>query len=309
VRRSSAPRSRARRRHPALRLVALVLLFASLAPLARAEAQPADSAGGGAAPAPRDATLPASESQAAAVLETSPRHGEYVEIAMPDGGTPIRTWVVWPERKDEAPVVLVIHEIFGLSPWIRALGDQLAREGFIAVVPDLVSGLGPGGGGTDSTRSRDEVVALVRKLTPEMAAARLDAVYDWAVKQPAASSRVATVGFCWGGGVSFAYAAHRPGLRAAVVYYGTSPDSAALTRIQAPVLGLYGGDDARVDATIAPAKRVLDARKRSYQPNLFAGAGHGFLRQQDARDGANRRATGQAWPKTIAFLKRNLEKK
>lgn len=306
-------RSARRSDRPVLRLLAPLVVFAVLASFASAEAQHADSSGAGAvpvpAPAPRDPNLPASESQAAAALETSPRHGEYIDVAMPGGGTPIRTWVVWPERKDKAPVVLVIHEIFGLSPWIRALGDQLAREGFVAVVPDLVSGLGPGGGGTDSTHSRDEVVALVRKLTPDMADSRLDAVYDWAVKQPAAEPRVATVGFCWGGGRSFAYAAHRPELRAAVIYYGTSPDSAALVKVRAPVLGLYGGDDARVDATIDPAKRVLDARKKSYAPNLFAGAGHGFLRQQEDREGANRRATLEAWPKTITFLKRNLEKK
>ena len=298
---------------PVLRLLAILVVSATLVPFARAHAQHADSSGAGAvpvpAPAPRDPNLPASETQAAAALETSPRHGEYVDVAMPDGGTPIRAWVVWPERKDRAPVVIVIHEIFGLSPWIRALGDQLAREGFVAVVPDLVSGLGPNGGGTEATQSRDEVVALVRKLTPEMADARLDAVYDWAVKQPAALPRVATVGFCWGGGRSFAYAAHRPELKAAVVYYGVSPDSAALTKISAPVLGLYGGDDARVDATIDPAKHALDARKKSYEPNLFAGAGHGFLRQQEDREGANRRATIEAWPKTITFLKRNLEKK
>ena len=300
-------------RRPAFPLFAILVVFAGLAPFSRAAAQHADTSAAGAvpvpSPAPRNPNLPPSESQAAAALETSPRHGEYFDVAMPDGGTPIRTWVVYPERKDKAPVVLVIHEIFGLSPWIRALGDQLAREGFIAVVPDLVSGLGPGGGGTDSTHSRDEVVALVRKLTPEMADARMDAVYDWAVKQPAALPRVGTVGFCWGGGRSFAYAAHRPAVRAAVVYYGVAPDSAALTKIQAPVLGLYGGDDARVDATIDPAKKVLDARKKSYQPNVFAGAGHGFLRQQEDRDGANRRATLEAWPKTITFLKRNLERK
>lgn len=296
-------------RSPRSSVLALVLLFAASPVLApAAHAQPRDSVRSAAAARPRDPQLPASETAAPAVLESSPRHGEYVDVPEA-GGPPIRTWVVYPERKDQAPVVLVIHEIFGLSPWIRALGDQLAREGFLAVVPDLVSGLGPGGGGTDSMHSRDEVVALVRRLTPEMADARLDAVMDWATKQPAARPRVATVGFCWGGGRSFAYAAHQPQLRAAVVYYGVSPDSAALLRIHVPVLGLYGGDDARVDATIDAAKTTLAARKVSYEPNLFAGAGHGFLRQQEDRDGANLRATEQAWPKTIAFLKEHLEAK
>jgi len=293
-------------RSPALVLLLIVASLAAIAPAARTQAR--DSVPPVAAPPPRDPRLPASETQAPAVLESSPRHGEYVDVPEA-GGPPIRTWVVYPERKDRAPVVLVIHEIFGLSPWIRALGDQLAREGYLAVVPDLVSGLGPGGGGTDSTHSRDEVVALVRKLTPDLAQARLDAVFDWASKQPAARPSIATVGFCWGGGQSFAYAAHQPKLKAAVVYYGVSPDSAALLRIHVPVLGLYGGDDARVDATIDAAKAALDARQVPYEPNLFAGAGHGFLRQQEDRDGANRRATEQAWPKTLAFLKKSLEAK
>jgi len=258
--------------------------------------------------AARDPKLPAGEAEASAVLESSPRHGEYVDVVGP-GGAPIRTWVVYPERKTKAPVVLVIHEIFGLSPWIRALTDQLAAEGFVAVAPDLVSGMGPGGGGTDSTKTRDEVVALVRALTPEAATARLDAVHDWALTLPAAAPRAATIGFCWGGGESFAYAAHQAKLRAAVVYYGVSPDSAALERIHVPVLGLYGGDDARVNATIPPAKARLAARRVFYDPNVFDGAGHGFLRQQDGRDGANLRATRKAWPKTIAFLKKNLEGK
>ena len=225
---------------------------------------------------------------------------------MPDG-SPIRTWVVYPERKERAGVVLIIHEIFGLSPWIRALADQVAREGFIAVAPDLISGMGPGGGGTDSTRSRDEVVGLVRALTPEVTKARLDAVCDWAIARPSATPKAATIGFCWGGGRSFAYAAQRPGLRAAVVYYGVSPDSALLPLVKAPVLGLYGGDDARVNATIAPAQKELKRRKGAYQPHEFAGAGHGFLRQQTGREGANLAATQKAWPLTVAFLRKYLD--
>ena len=275
--------------------------FAAALLLALASPAPADSL----TPL-RDARLPAGEEQALDVLNHSPRHGEYVDITAADG-TRLRTWVVYPERRDRAGVVLIVHEIFGLSDWIRALADQVARDGFIAVVPDLVSGLGPGGGGTDSTHSRDEVVALVRGLTPAMTQARLDAVFDWTAKLPSANGRVATLGFCWGGGRSFEYAALQPGLRAAVVYYGVSPDSALLRRVAAPVLGLYGGDDARVNATIEPAKQALKARRRFYDATEFEGAGHGFLRQQSARDGANLRAAQRAWPRTVAFLKKYLE--
>jgi carboxymethylenebutenolidase len=229
-----------------------------------------------------------------------------VDVKNPAGGAPIRTFVVYPERKDKAGVVIVIHEIYGLSDWIRSVADALAREGFIAVAPDLISGLGPGGGGTESAASRDDVVKLVRGISPEDANARLDAVRAWAIALPAANGRTATIGFCWGGARSFAYAAAQPALDAAVVYYGTSPETGELARVRAPVVGLYGGDDARVNATIPAAETEMKRLGRVYEPNVYEGAGHGFLRQQDGKEGANLRATEQAWPRTVAFLKERL---
>jgi carboxymethylenebutenolidase len=254
----------------------------------------------------QDKNLPPGEEQAKAFLEKSPRHGEFVDVKMPGSNTRINTWVVYPERKDKAPVVLVIHEIFGLSDWIRALGDQLAKDGYIAVVPDLISGMGPGGGGTDSAKSRDDVVKLIRGLTPEETIARLNAVRDYAIHLPSANGKSATVGFCWGGGNSFSYAAAQPNLNAAVLYYGVSPDSALLSKIKAPVFGNYGGDDARVNATIGDAATEMKRLGKVYEYEIYDGAGHGFLRQQSGRDGANMRATEKAWPKTLAFLKKYL---
>ena len=138
-------------------------------------------------PSQRDPNLPPSEQQAKGALEKSPRHGEWVDVKVPGAAVPVRTWVVYPERKEKAGVVLVIHEIYGASDWIRGVADQLAREGFIGVAPDLISGKGPGGGGTDSAASRDEVVKLIRGLTPEETTARLNAVREWAIRLPAAS--------------------------------------------------------------------------------------------------------------------------
>ncbi len=277
------------------------------APEAKASPAPSQAPAAAPAPAPRDENLPPGESQAKAALEKSPRHGEWVDIKLPSGGTPIRAWVVYPERKDKAGVVIVIHEIFGLSDWIRGVADQLAKDGFIAVAPDLISGLGPNGGGTDSVASRDDVTKLVRGITPEDATDRLNAVRDYAVKLPAANGKSATIGFCWGGARSFAYAAAQPGLNAAVVYYGTSPEAADLAKIKAPVLGNYGSDDARVNATVGPAEAEMKKLGKSYEPNTYEGAGHGFLRQQDGRDGANLKATQKAWPRTVAFLRQNLK--
>jgi len=255
----------------------------------------------------RDEKLPASESQAKSALDKSPRHGEYVDVKNPAGGPAIRSWIMYPERKEKAGVVIVIHEVFGLSDWARAVADQLAREGFIAVVPDLVSGMGPNGGGSDSSPSRDDVVKLVRALTPDEATARLNAVRDYAIHLPAANGKAATVGFCWGGGRSFSYAAAQPTLAGAVVFYGTPPEPADLARIKAPVLGFYGGDDARVTATVAATETEMKKLGKTYEPHVFEGAGHGFLRAQDDRNGANLKATQQAWPRTVAFLRDQLK--
>jgi carboxymethylenebutenolidase len=204
--------------------------------------------------------------------------------------------------------VIVIHEIYGLTDWIRGVADQLAEDGFIAVAPDLICGKGPNGGCTDSAASRDEVVKLVRGLTPDEVVTRLNRVREYATKLPAANGKTATVGYCWGGSTSFSYAAAQPGLNAAVVYYGGSPsDPATLASINAPVLGLYGGDDARVNATIEPAAAEMKKLGKVYETHIYEGAGHGFLRAQTGRDGANMRATEQSWPTTLAFLRKYLQ--
>jgi carboxymethylenebutenolidase len=267
-------------------------------------ASPAASPSPANVPVPFDETLPPPEETSKAALERSPRHGEWVDVKLADG-TPLRTWVVYPERKDKAPAVIVIHEIFGLSDWIRAVADQLAEDGFIAVAPDLLSGKGPGGGGTDAIGGRDDVTKAVRGLAGDEVNARLNAVRDYAIKLPAANGKTATIGFCWGGGKSFAFAAAQPALNAAVVYYGTAPEAAALAGLKAPVLGLYGGDDARVNATIEPTAAEMKKLGKTYATQIYDGAGHGFLRAQGGRDGANLKATRQAWPRTIEFLRKH----
>ena len=247
--------------------------------------------------------LPASDEASRARLNSSPRHGEWVKVQ--SGGDTINAWVVYPERSDPAPVVLVIHEIYGLTDWIRAVADQLAAEGYIAIAPDIPTGKGPGGGGTESV-DRDGAVALVRALDRAEVVSRLNATAQYATSLPAAQDKWASIGFCLGRSTSFAYAAAQPNLSAAVVYYGTSPSAEALAFIQAPVLALYGGDDARVNRTIPPAEAEMKRLGKSYQPEIYDGAGHGFLRAQEGRDGANMRASEQAWPVTIGFLKKEL---
>jgi carboxymethylenebutenolidase len=269
-------------------IIPLMVVLALAAPLAELGAQ----------------DLPASGADPLARLDASSRHGEWTMYDAGEGDS-VMAWVVYPERSDAAPVVVVIHEINGLTDWVRGVADQLAAEGFIAIAPDLLSGKGPGGGGTDSFE-QGTVRQAIRELDRGEITQRLNSAVHYAMNLPAAADKFASIGFCWGGSSSFLYATAQPHLSAAVVYYGGAPDAEALARIEAPVLGLYGGDDARVNATIAPADEEMKRLGKRYEFGIYDGAGHGFLRNQEDRDGANMSATKEAWPRTIAFLKAEL---
>src|SRR6266545_3113957 len=245
--------------------------------------------------------LPADAEHAMERLNSSPRHGEWAMIRTSPTDS-IRAWVVYLDRKTKAPVVVVIHEIFGLSTWVRAVADQLAADGFIAIAPDLLT-MKPRSAGSD-TLTQQEASAAIRTLDAGWVQQQIDAVAKYGMALPAAQQRYGIVGFCWGGGVSFAHVAHSPSLGASVVYYGVSPPNDRLSAVKAPVLGLYGGNDARVNATIPPADSALRTMGKTYVHNAYDGAGHGFLRQQTGANGANMTATQQAWPATIAWFKR-----
>ena len=254
-------------------------------------------------PSAGEADVPPSGDAAKQAVAETPRHGEWVDIEFE--GSPIKTFVAYPERGDEAPVVIVIHEIYGMSDWIKGVADQLAAEGYVAVAPDLLSGMGPDGGGTDSIENvREEI----RKLKPEMVTERLNAVGQWARDQPSTTDKVGVIGFCLGGSQSFNYAAMGGDhLDAAVVYYGTAPsDAEQIAKVGVPVLGLYGGDDARVTSTVEPTTAAMDEAGKNYETHVYEGAGHGFLRQQDGRDGANMKAAREAWKATLDFFKTHL---
>jgi carboxymethylenebutenolidase len=248
--------------------------------------------------------LPPVEMEAKDRLVSSPRHSEWVVVNAP-GGDKVDAFVVYPERKEPAPVVIVIHEIFGLTDWARSVADQLAAEGFLAVAPDFLSGKGPDGKGSASL-APDEARRVNSGLQPAEVVRRLNAVARYATGLSAATDGYAVVGFCWGGGMSYLYATEQPDLGAAVVYYGVSPATAALAAVRAPVLGLYGGDDARVNATIPAAEEEMKRLVKRYDVEIYDGAGHAFLRQQDGRGGANLRAAQKAWPRTVQFLKSAL---
>lgn len=247
--------------------------------------------------------LPADAETAVSRLEASPRHGEWITYDAGMGDR-VEAWVVYPERSDPAPVVIVIHEIFGMTDWIRAVADQVAAAGYIAIAPDLLSGKAPDGGG--SAALGDQVTRVIRDLDRAEVNRRLVAAADYAMALPSAAPRVAAMGFCWGGSTTFQLATAYADLAGAAVYYGGSPPTETLTTVQARVLGLYGGNDNRVNATIPDAEAEMERLGKSYEPLIYDGAGHGFLRQQSGQDGANMAATRRAWARTLEFFQEVL---
>jgi carboxymethylenebutenolidase len=247
--------------------------------------------------------LPAGAADVEARIKASPRHAEWATIKTGPTDSVI-AWVVYPERRDKAPVVVVVHEIFGLSTWVRGVADQLAADGFIAIAPDLLTM--KRGGNLTSEWAGDSARAAIRTLKPDDVQRDISAVARYGMALPAATLKYGVVGYCWGGSTVFAHAVAAPDVDAVVVYYGTSPPNEQLASVKAPVLGLYGGDDARVNATIAPAESALKALGKSYEPIVLPGAGHGFLRAQEGQNGANMNATKQAWPRTIQFFRKHL---
>ena len=250
-------------------------------------------------------SIPAGATDAMARLAASPRHGEWVTVQTGPTDS-VRAWVVYPERSTPAPVVLVVHEIFGLSHWIRAVADQLAAEGFIAIAPDLLT-MQNLPAGADGAPDADQARAVIGSLDRDAIHRQLLAVAEYGMSLPSAVRRYGIVGFCWGGTASFEHAIRSPSLGASVVYYGSMTDNDQLASVQAPVLGLYGGNDNRVNATIPATQAEMSRLGKTYETEIFDGAGHGFLRQQDGADGANLRASEGAWPRTVAWFRANLE--
>lgn len=219
-------------------------------------------------------------------LAKSPRHSEWVKVK--NGTREVNSFIVYPENKKNATAVVVIHEIFGMSDWVQQLTDELAEAGYIAIAPDLLSGMGPNGGGTSSLEG-NAVRQAIGALPPDQITADLNAVADYVAKVPGANGKVAVTGYCWGGSQSFRFATNRPSLKAAFAFYGSAPgsnaqgqtyaaDKAALGKISAPVYGFYAENDGRIDATIPPTSDAMKELKKTYDPVTYAGAGHGFMR-------------------------------
>lgn len=236
-------------------------------------------------------------------LEKSPRHLEWVTVK--HGDREVKCFIAYPEVKSNATAVVVIHEIFGLTDWARGVTDQLAAAGYIAIAPDLLSGAAPGGGGTAELGGNDAVRKAIAALQPEQITADLDAAVDYVAALPSCNGKVVVAGFCWGGTQSFRFATNNKKIKAAFVFYGTGPDQAAEAgRIAGPVYGFYGGNDNRVTATVPASTRLMQTVGKVYEPMIYDGAGHGFMRAGEAPDAneANRKARDEAWKRWKELL-------
>src|SRR6202161_3420648 len=201
-------------------------------------------------------------------LAKSPRHSEWVMVK--HDGRSVETFVVYPESKDKKPVVLIIHEIFGMTDWVQDLADQVAAAGYIAVAPDLLSGMGPNGG-RSSSFAEGKTMEAVSHPRPDKVTADLNAAADYGLKIPAANGKLFVAGYCWGGGQSFRFATNRSDLSAAFVFYGPPPDQDAIVRIKAPIYGFYAGEDARIGATVPGTIEAMKAAGKTYEPVTYDG--------------------------------------
>lgn len=238
-------------------------------------------------------------------LEKSPRHLEWVTVKQ--GSRDVKCFIAYPEVADKATAVVVIHEIFGMTDWVRGVTDQLAEAGYIAIAPDLLSGTAPGGGGSAELGGGDEVRKAIAGLPADQITADLRAVVDYVGKLPAANGKVAVAGFCWGGGQTFRFATNASDIKAAFPFYGSGPtDENEIKKIAAPVYGFYGGNDARINATIPQSTDLMKKAGKMYEPVTYEGAGHGFMRAGEAPDAneANRKARDEGWKRIKEILKK-----
>ena len=244
-------------------------------------------------------------------LKKSSRHQEWVQIK--SGDRTVSAFVVYPEVTNKATAVIAIHEIFGMSDWVQSLADEMAEAGYIAIAPDLLSGMGPNGGRTDSI-DPSKVNETIQKLPPDQITADLNAVADYVLKLPAANGKLVVSGFCWGGSQTFRFATNRGDLKAALVFYGGPPKTEDMAKIKTPVYGFYAENDARIDATIPDAEKTMKEAGKKYEPVIYKGAGHGFMRAGDAPKPddaskqsaweANKQARDDSWTRLKELLKK-----
>lgn len=248
-----------------------------------------------------------SQSYAVDQLENSPRHHEWVTIESND--RTLHNFVAYPETSEPAPVVIVIHENRGLNEWARSFTDQLAEKGFIAIAPDLISNTVEGIKKTSDFENSDAARQAIYGLNSDHVTTDLMNVLEYAKTISAGNGQIAVTGFCWGGSQSFRFATNAGDMiDAAFVFYGTGPsETESYQSIQVPVYGFYGGNDERVNSTIAASEQAMDQFGKTYEYEIYEGAGHAYMRRGDdpnaAQNDANVLARNASWERLETLLK------
>ena len=235
-------------------------------------------------------------------VDNSPRRREWVTAK--HGGRSVESMVAYPQPRDKAPAMVVIHEIFGMADWVENVADEFAEAGYIAIAPDLLSGMAPNGGRTKDFPAAEgggfgPVGQAIGKLPPDQISADLNAVADYCKSLPACNGKVCVVGFSWGGSQSFLFATKRRDLSAAFVFYGGGPAAEAMAAIQAPVYGFYAGTDTRINGSIPQTQEQMKTAGKFYETVIYEGAAHGFMRsgEQPNSTEADKKARDAAWVK------------
>lgn len=247
---------------------------------------------------------PEARAQDATRLEDSPRHHEWVQVPAGEGRT-VRSYVAYPEAQGKTLAVLVIHENRGLTDWVRSFADQVAAAGYLAIAPDLLSGFDAEHAHTGEFESSDAAREAIYQLDADRVTKDLLAVQDYAQALPASNGKTVVAGFCWGGSQSFRLATNAPDLAAALVFYGTGPDDPeGIAAISAPVYGFYGENDERVNATIPKSRELMAEHGKTYEVEVYEGAGHAFMRQGDQPDASAeaKAARDAAWQRIERIL-------
>ena len=235
-------------------------------------------------------------------VDKSPRRHEWVSVKY--GARSVESFVAYPQSREKAPAIILIHDVIAMAPWVENAADRFAEAGYLAVAPDMLSGRTPEE--RQPLESQGKRIGPARRLPPEQVAADLNALADYAKKLPASNGKVCVVGFSWGGDQAFRFATTRRDLSAAFVFYGAGPEAAAIANIQAPVWGFYAGNDTNVAATIPATREQMKAAGKFYETVMYEGAAHGFMQSGARPDApeADKKAWDAAWIKLKALRDR-----
>jgi carboxymethylenebutenolidase len=238
-----------------------------------------------------------------AALAAAPKSAEtappqMVHLPTADGG--VDAYVAWPAGTGRVPGMIVVHEWWGLQDHMKDIARRMAKEGYVAIVPDLYHG--------KVATTPDQAHELVRGLEDTRVFGELDAAGSWLRAQDRCKDmRVGVMGFCVGGGITLRYALQQPDLGAAVMFYGpVETDPQKLAALKVPLQGHFGADDQGIPPDRVKAmKDALAKLGNSADLYEYAGAGHEFMHEGQASYRPD--AAKIAWPRMLSFLQRHLK--